>query len=454
MRLLPERMSRLRLALIALIVLVAIQVLGANLLMLERARDTEGEFRFPLPDQAAAIAEQIEATGSDDASTLLRAVNSPDIRVAVLPEGTEVEETPIRSFPAVERAVRRYSEALSDRQVAAYLAPDDPDAEIELRFRDRGLWSRYPLRLDIALRDGRLLRIETRGDLARRVFGWPIGLGAGIFGLMIAGFAAWAVWRETRPLLGLAAKLDRFADAVEPAPVPESGPMEVRTLIAAFNRLQTRIAGLLEARNTMLGAVSHDLRTYLTRLRLRAEFIADAGQREKAEADLDAMDRMIGSALALARSEAGSLETAPVDLGALLSEILEDSPAPLRAPDKRLTVNGDRAALRRVFENLIENAALYAGGFEVGLARRDGWAVVEVLDRGPGLCESDLERLTRPFERGDRARTQSASGEAVSGSGLGLAIARNLLEAHGGRLELENRVGGGLVARAQVPISA
>lgn len=449
----PERMSRLRIALIALIVIVALQVLAATLFSVQRAKDTEGQFRFPLPDQAAAIAELLEAAPPEQEAVALRAVNSPDVRVLVLPPDAAIAETPIRNFPSVERAIRRYSEALQNREIAVYLAPEDPDADVRLTLRDRGLWSPYPLRLDIRLADGRIARIETRGDLARRIFGWPIGLGAGIFGLLVAAVAAWSVWRETRPLIGLAGKLDRFADAVEPAPVPETGPMEVRTLIAAFNRLQTRIAGLLEARNTMLGAVSHDLRTFLTRLRLRTDFIADDAQRTKAEADLDAMDRMIGSALALARSEAGSLEKTRFDLAALVDELAEHREAELRRPEGPVFVEGDRAALARVFDNLLENARKYAGGFEVALAARDGWAVVEVLDRGPGLGETDLERLTRPFERGDRARTQSASGEPISGSGLGLAIARNLLEVHGGRLDLENRVGGGLTARALIPVA-
>ncbi|MEO1121556.1 MAG: ATP-binding protein, partial [Pseudomonadota bacterium] len=249
-------------------------------------------------------------------------------------------------------------------------------------------------------------------------------------------------------------RLDRFADAVEPVPAPEKGPVEIRTLIAAFNRLQTRVATLLEARNTMLGAVSHDLRTFLTRLRLRTDLIADEVQRDKAEADLDAMDRIIGSALALARSEAGSLEKTRFDLRELLDEFADGAPSSeatrvARVPEAPVMIDGDRAALARVFANLVENAQKYAGACEIVVSARDGFASVDVLDRGAGLPEAELERLTQPFERGDRAR-----GQGVSGSGLGLAIARNISEAHGGHFTLENRTGGGLAACVSLPLAS
>ncbi|MGD1871034.1 MAG: sensor histidine kinase [Neomegalonema sp.] len=454
MKILPNRLSRLRVALLALIIIVAIQVLAVTAVSVRRAQDTEGDFRFPLPDQAVAIVELVEAAPPERLSAVRRAVNSPDVRVAVLDADPLQGDAPRASLPAVERVIRRYSDALEDRKIAAYIAQGEGELSANLRLRDRGLWSDLPLRLDIELADGRILQLETRGDLSRKVFGWPLGLGAGVFGLLVAAAAAWSVWRESKPILGLATRLERFADAVDPVPAPEKGPVEIRTLIAAFNRLQTRVATLLEARNTMLGAVSHDLRTFLTRLRLRTDLIADEVQRDKAEAALDAMDRIIGSALALARSEAGSLEKTRFDLREMLDAFADGAPSSeatrvMRVPEAPVMIDGDRAALARVFANLVENAQKYAGACEIVVSARDGFASVDVLDRGAGLPEAELERLTQPFERGDRAR-----GQGVSGSGLGLAIARNISEAHGGHFPLENRTGGGLAARVSLPLAS
>ena len=456
MRLRPRfgRWTRLRLALAVLTLLAGVQVLAANLLMLQRMQDAEKGHYFPLPDQAAALVDLVEAAPPDRIPQVLRATNSAEMRVQLLdPQtGPTAEElAPRRLFPNVERVVQSYLDALGEREVAVYLSVEAQSSNPMLELRGVGLFSDHPLRLDIRLRDGRLLRIETRGDLVQRVFGWPIGLGAGVIGVLIAALAIWTIWRNAKPILGLADRLDRFADAVNPAPMTARGPEEVRRLIAAFNRMQPRISELLQARNIMLGALSHDLRTYLTRLRLRVEFIESEDQRDRAEKDLAAIDEILGSALQLARSDALGARREAVDLGALLRGVAADSGLEVEtAAGSGPMIEGDAEALRRALGNLVQNARKYApcavAPVELSLRAEDTRVALCVCDRGPGIPAAERARLRKPFERGNAARTQD-----VPGSGLGLAIVQAIARAHGGSLELSDRAGGGLCAEIRLP---
>ena len=201
----------------------------------------------------------------------------------------------------------------------------------------------------------------------------------------------------------------------------------------------------------MLAAVSHDLKTMLTRLRLRAEFIEDGEQKEKAAADLDEMQAMLEATLSFARDDAADERPVPVDLAAMLQSLTADLADAGRAasydgPD-RLALRGRPVALRRVFENLLDNALRYGGEAGVSLRQAEGRVEARIDDRGPGIPASLRERVFDPFFRLESSRSRD-----TGGSGLGLAVVRAIVQRHDGDIALEDRPGGGLRVRVALPL--
>lgn len=271
-----------------------------------------------------------------------------------------------------------------------------------------------------------------------------MALGAAAASALVARWLA-------RPLGVFAGAAQRFAGAARPAPLPEDGPREVRALADAFNDMQRRIAGLIEARTQALAAVSHDLKTPITRLRFRAEDIGEAPLRAAVLADLADMERMIDQTLALLRGEREDEPARPVDLVAILETLVDgvnDSggAARLEAPPAAV-LRGRRLALKRAFANLIDNAVKYGGAAEVSLREEGEAIVVLVADRGPGVAAADVEKAFAPFVRLEPSRNPE-----TGGFGLGLAIARAVIEGHRGEITLGPREGGGLVAAVRLPL--
>ena len=273
--------------------------------------------------------------------------------------------------------------------------------------------------------------------------GW-LGWGALLLALALAGASLIAA-SLSRPLRALAGAARRVGRGDTPEPLAESGPRELATVSAAFNRMARDLEALERERAMVLAGISHDVRTPLSRLRLALEMSgAEAGAAQGMSADIDEMDQVIGQFLEFARG--ASEEKAEADLGALLAEVgghyaklgrnVKVRPAHIAPfPFARL-------ALRRAISNLVENALHYAGEPVEVEARREGaQVVIEVLDRGPGIPDGEAERLKRPFTRLDPARS------GRGGAGLGLAIVERVARAHGGRLELLPRPGGGLIGR-------
>ena len=249
-------------------------------------------------------------------------------------------------------------------------------------------------------------------------------------------------------------RLARAADAIgrnpEDAPLADSGPSEIHRVIAAFNRMQQRVRDYLVERGRLLTAISHDLKTPITRLRLRAEMLSDGEIRAKMLRDLEEMQTMVGSTLDFFRTTGSNPQRQPVDIGALIESICEDR----RESGQALGVRGaahapyraDPQALRRCLENLIENALRYGGGAEIEVTDSSDRLHIAVIDRGPGIPESELERVFEPFYRLDGSRNMDSGG-----TGLGLSIARNTARWHGGDVTLSNAPGGGLVAALVLP---
>jgi signal transduction histidine kinase len=281
---------------------------------------------------------------------------------------------------------------------------------------------------------------------------WPLRFGLGLSVLTggIALLAVWAARRVTVPLGRFAQAAGRLGTDVNTPPMAEAGPSEIVQAARAFNQMQERIQRLVDDRTRMLAAIAHDLRTVLTRLRLRAELIDDAEQQGKAIADLDAMATMLDETLAFARDDSAGEARQDVDLAALVRSLCDDmadagQSVRYLGPD-RLRFAGRPVALRRALANLIDNAVKYGREAEVGLQTQRDAIRLAIEDRGPGIPAAAREQVFQPFFRLEPSRSR-----ATGGTGLGLAVARTIVHRHGGEIALDDRPGGGLVVRVTLP---
>lgn len=277
-------------------------------------------------------------------------------------------------------------------------------------------------------------------------------IGWGVASLAMALLVAWlTVSRITLPLRQLANAARAVGHGKYPAPVMERGAIELQQLARTFNRMSENLKRIDEERAEVLAGISHDLRTPLARLRLEAELsIDDAVARNAVAEDIDQMDDIIAQFLDYARSDS---DEAPelADVNALVSQAANVQGPTSGAPTLNLNelplARIRRKALTRAIVNLVENARKYGGGEITAATRReDDEIVIDVLDRGPGIPESESERLKRPFTRLEGARTDA------TGTGLGLAIVDRVAAVHQGKFELLPRPGGGLVARLRIPL--
>lgn len=310
---------------------------------------------------------------------------------------------------------------------------------------------RYQVHL--TLRDGSPLTIEvdphppTMADWLPFVF---------LLQMTVLVAAAWLGVRfATRPLARLAQAAEAMTPTAAPRPMSEVGPTEVAKAAAAFNAMQDRIGVYLKERLHILAAISHDLQTPITRMRLHVESLGESPEKARLLADLAEMEHLVREGVEYARSAHGGDEKpVKVDLAAFLESLVFDyedmgRPVTLGALEAGPAVLRPRA-LRRVLSNLIDNALKYGGTAEVASARgSDGSLVITVADRGPGIPEGEMANVLRPFQRIEESRNRD-----TGGAGLGLAIAMQLMRSIGGDLTLQNRVGGGLRAVITVPLSA
>jgi signal transduction histidine kinase len=271
-----------------------------------------------------------------------------------------------------------------------------------------------------------------------------------ISAVAVAAAGAIGIGYASRPLRRLATAADRLGRGESFAPLPETGPDETRHANAAFNRMRERLDRYIRDRTAMLAAIAHDLRTPITSLRLRAEFIEDEEAKAKILETLAEMQAMAEAVLAFARGDAESEETRATDIAALVESIVDDvaeSGRDATFADSPPVVRRCRPfALRRAIANLIDNATFYGGRARARVETDKDEVRIIVDDDGPGVPASDLERVFDPFVRLEGSRSRE-----TGGAGLGLAISRGILRAHGGDVTLQNRPGGGLRAIATLP---
>lgn len=310
--------------------------------------------------------------------------------------------------------------------------------------------------VSVPMADGSWLNAETALPKPSRAWAWFPLLSMGLMATAILAIVIFSVRRITRPLRSLAEAAEKLGRGENLEPLVESGPQEIRRTTAAFNAMQQRLTRFIQDRTRMLAAIGHDLRTPITALRLRAEFVEDPETRQKILETLDDMSRMTEAAISFAREEATAEPTRRVDLTALIQSLVDDladqgRDATFAVEDGLEKTNYDcrPVALRRVLHNLIENALRYAGQARVRLAQEAKALTITVEDDGPGIPEKHLEQVFEPFVRLEESRSQD-----TGGVGLGLAIARSIAHAHGGDLRLANRPEGGLRAILILPLDA
>jgi signal transduction histidine kinase len=262
--------------------------------------------------------------------------------------------------------------------------------------------------------------------------------------------AAVLVRMTTRSLGEVARAADALGEDLEGPPLGERDPSEIRRVITAYNRMLARVRRQLAERAWLLGAISHDLQTPITRMRLRCEMLADAGLRAKMERDLDEMAGMVGSSLEFFGALGNAKRRRPVDVGALVETVCEDR----RESGEQVSMHGapqapyraDPQALRRCIENLVGNAVRYGGAAELDIEDDAKQLCISVRDHGPGVPDQQLERVFEPYYRIEGSRNRESGG-----TGLGLSIARNIARWHGGDIRLRNAPGGGLIAQLTLP---
>lgn len=416
-------------------------------------------FLLPPPrEEGVPLGEIAERLGGPLVAESRWRMRNRDLPVTIL-TGPPVRTTDLNvSAPLNHALADRLGVPVSD--VRLYFRADQGSAF--WRSRNRGSdgivrWRGEPFFFDRAIAAARIggewraIRVPDRPLIAQWQIRMAVGFGFAFISLIPLAwlFARWMA----RPIRAFADAADRVGGDSSAPMIPEHGPAELRVAARALNAMQSRIAEQMSERQAMVAAIAHDLRTPLSRIAFRIEG-ADDKLREPIQRDIDQMKAMISATLDFVRGNVQEGVREPVDLRALLLALVEDEVQVGRpvhwahGPQESFPVSGDRVALRRMIQNLIDNALKYGTEVEVDLRREDGTARIVIADRGPGLKAEDIEAMFAPFVRRDPSRNRE-----TGGAGLGLAIARAIARTHGGDVTLAARKGGGLIATIALPLS-
>lgn len=308
----------------------------------------------------------------------------------------------------------------------------------------------YPFQVGVRQADGTWAVVRTEGALGLTDWQQRVALWFALSALAMSPVAWIFARRLSRPIQVFAEAAERLGRDPRAPPLELKGPAEISLAARAFNQMQERLQRYVEDRTAMMGAIAHDLRTPLTRLRFRIESLPE-DQRAKYGGDLDQMEEMIAATLAFVRDATKPGERTPLELSSLVEslcdEMAETGAATEVEPSEKVVLDGDPMALRRLISNLLENAVKFGGRARARVFRDADHAVVEIDDDGPGIPPADAEKVFEPFYRREPSRSRQ-----TGGIGLGLAVVRSIARGHGGDVSLINRAGGGLTARVELPL--
>jgi signal transduction histidine kinase len=403
-----------------------------------------------LLDEAGDIARVIEAASPAAREALAAAASTTVFRADWYTATSDASRwLGDRRGGGGETANRVFAQA---HRTALVLGPGRHEAVPPLLDHDRSR-SSAPYALAVQLNDGSWLvfTVPVRYWGISRTAHWIVRLT--FVALSITIVTALATRQFLRPVKRIVAAVRQFGVDPRAPPIVETGPRELRQVIATFNGMQAQIKKFVAYRTMMLAAISHDQRTPLTRMRLRGEFIDDPEQQARLFRDVDEMQAMVDGALVFFRDDAVAEATTTFDLSHVLLTIANDCAdqnieVPYTGP-AHAVYQGRPFALKRAFTNLVQNAIKYASAPQIELSCAGTAYVVIVRDRGPGIPDDALQNVFRPYYRLEKSRNR-----ATGGVGLGLTVAQNIVQAHGGEITLSNRSGGGVEARVTLPLSA
>ncbi|SDK02144.1 ATP-binding protein [Aliiruegeria lutimaris] len=453
-----------QLLLLILLTLALAQALVAWLFADEREMALRTALGQEAASRAANVARLIAEAPEDLHGSVLRAADSPLVRFS------------LAAAPAVDDA--DHGTEMLAGQIAGQIGTSPlPEVRLELHQTDdqpppmpgmpgmsgqmaqmhRAMQpvpiSSVEMKISIAMANGSWLNVVTRFHRPPYQLAWTAIATFAISAILI-GVTVWiTLGRLTGPLRVLARSAQEFGRGAEAQSIAPSGPNELRSLTSAFNRMQERIRRFVDDRTRLLAALSHDLRSPLTALRVQAEMIEEDETRERIVAITEEMQEMVESTLAFARGVSTSDPVETVDLGELVAALVADMGTTLgnlefQTIPGKVDVQLRQTSMRRALRNLIENAIRYGGGADIRVWRNGESVCVAVQDRGPGIAEDQLEHVFAPFVRLESSRSRD-----TGGTGLGLSIARTIVQSHGGDISLENREGGGLKATVTLPLA-
>jgi signal transduction histidine kinase len=456
MRLVPQSLFG-RLLVFLMGGLSAAQLLSASILLYDRGQELNRMVGIHAAQRIASLVVLFDTLPEAERQRVVNALDLPPLRISLtLPwltlnaneswQGGLLEELLRRQLPG--RSLRA---AVTDLMPPFRRAQDIPSMPPPYhRLRHGHSLAGKDFYVQVELRDKSI--VTFRHQLPEEVFAWPYRLLFFLLVLLIsvAALSALAVRWLTRPLAQLAAAATELGRDINRPPLAEIGPLEAQRAAKAFNTMQSRLIRYVRSRGRILAAISHDLKTPITRLRLRTELLDNEGLKTKFQSDLDEMEKMVQATLDFMRGTEDREAIAPVDINALLESLQENAAetggavrisGPVHTPYR-----GRPLALKRCLSNLLDNALRYGRRAFIQVDDQAERLRIIISDDGPGIPEAELEKVFEPFYRLESSRSRY-----TGGTGLGLGIARNIARAHGGELTLRNGAKGGLQAVLELP---
>jgi signal transduction histidine kinase len=473
MRILPKSLFG-RLALILFSGLLLAQLVGFALQFRDHGERLFQASGLYSAERMAEIVRLLDDADHAERERLVAILNVPPMRVSLTIPAWPAQDQTSESWPVIEfrqRLVRQLGNdyplhvAVSDQPSEAFM-PDmgGPEGRHMRHMQGMGMGRGMGMGMammppdslaflaQVKLQDGTWVTFENPiADEALTDY-YPLLLSLAILLTAVLLISLFAVRWVTRPLSMLAQAADNLGGDINQPPLPETGPTEARHAAHAFNTMQVRLKRFIEDRARLLTAISHDLKTPITRMRLRAEMLDDDELRQSFTRNLDEMQAIATETLDFLRADDAHEALQPVDVCALL-ETLRDDAAELGQQIEITTCQlqpypARPIALKRCVSNLINNAIKYGGNAQVSANETEDALMVVVTDSGPGIPEDQLESVFEPFYRLETSRSRE-----TGGTGLGLSIARNIALSHGGDLRLVNIPEGGLKAILSLPLN-
>jgi signal transduction histidine kinase len=444
-RLIPKSLVGQMAVLIGIALLLA-QLASLFFLVVQRQQFSRAQIDAPAITRFTSTAADYSQAAAEFRSMILADASHRGARFSVS-RHSSLADAPHRRTDTEERlrqSLQSSGLAVLDARAAIY--PRSPEQHSPTRRRSGQL-----MLLSARLPSGEWLNASLIVPGQAPLLTPELGLATLLLYLFVLSAAIVIAVRLARPLQDLTSAAKAFGGRNEPVAVEPRGPADLRNAIQAFNAMNRRLVDLLEEKDRTLGAIGHDLRTPLASLRIRAESVEPAEDREKMISTIEEMASTLDDILTLARSGRSREQLEPIDLSALATSIAEDYRELGRSVTVRVAdpviVRVQPTLLRRAIRNLVDNALKYAGTAIIDIERAGSQVAIAVLDDGPGLGAEDLGRVIGAFYRGEPSRNRE-----TGGAGLGLSIAQAVADAHGGTLTLSNRSEGGLLARIFLPV--